>query len=146
MLFNKLRYSQAEASGKPTRSFSCSLLVLSTQGNREGTGSMRSSPRLQGGYNLPTLANTHEPAAAGAMVGRITALLAQCQLLPSAEARDPQQWYLCTSARLRDASTSFKKLLDSPYLRRAFMKNPKTADMYWTLVDSPIDGEDDSWS
>ena len=47
----------------------------------------------------------------------------------------------CTSARLRDASTSIKKLLDSPYLE--YMNNPKTAEMYWTLVDPTIEGEDD---
>ncbi len=69
-------------------------------------------PRFVGGYNagdLPTLVNLHEPAAAGAMVG-ITGLLAQCTLLAVESRR-------CTSARLRDASTSIGKLLasDSPY-------------------------------
>ncbi len=64
------------------------------------------------------------------MVGIID-LLAQCKLL-EAEERDPQQWYKCTSARLRDASTSIKALLDSPYL--AYMNNPKTAEIYCTLV------------
>ncbi len=51
------------------------------------------------------------------MVGIID-LLAQCKLL-EAEARNPQQWYKCTSPRLedsaRDASASIKALLDSPY-------------------------------
>ena len=74
------------------------------------------------------------------MVGIID-LLAQCKLLPT-EARDPQQWYKCTSARLRDASTSIKALLDSPYFE--YMNNPKTAEIYWTLVDPPIEGEDNS--
>ena len=64
--------------------------------------------RHHGGYNLPALVNLHEPAAAGAMVG-IMDLLAQCKLL-APEARDPQQWYMCTSARLRGASTSIKAL------------------------------------
>ncbi len=56
--------------------------------------------------------NLHEPAAAGAMVGIID-LLAQCKLLAT-EARDPQQWYKCTSTRLREASTSIKAMLNSP--------------------------------
>ena len=73
---------------------------------------------------MPTLRSLHEPAAAGAMVGIID-LLAQCKLL-EAEERDPQQWYKCTSARLRDASTSIKALLDSPYF--SHMNNPKTAE------------------
>jgi hypothetical protein len=91
------------------------------------------------GYNLPTLGNLHEPAAAGAMVGIID-LLAQCKLL-EAEERDPQKWYKCTSARLRDASTSIKAVLDSPYF--SYMNNPKTAlaEIYSILVDSPIEGE-----
>jgi hypothetical protein len=97
-------------------------------------------PRHHGGYNLPTLVNLHEPAAAGAMVG-IIGLLGQCKLL-EAEARDPQQWYKCTSARLRDASASIKSLLDSPYF--AYMNSPKTAEIYWTLVDPPIEGETNS--
>ena len=59
-------------------------------------------------HNLPTLVNLHEPAAAGAMVGIID-YLAQCKLL-EAEERDPQQWYRCTSARLRDASKSIKAM------------------------------------
>ena len=70
-------------------------------------------PRHHGGYNQPTLVNLHEPAAAGAMVG-IVDYLTQCKLL-EAEERDPQQWYKCTSARLRDASNSIKAMLDSPY-------------------------------
>jgi hypothetical protein len=76
------------------------------------------------------------------MVGVID-LLAQCKLL-EAEERDPQQWYKCTSARLRDASTSItgKALLDSPYL--AYVNNPKTAEIYCTLVDPPIEGETNS--
>ena len=94
-------------------------------------------PRHYGGYNLPTLKNLHEPAAAGAMVGIID-LLAQCKLL-GAEERDPEQWYKCTSARLRGASTSIKALLDSPYF--AYMNNPKTAEIYSVLVDPPIEGE-----
>ncbi len=58
-------------------------------------------PRHYGGYNKPTLRNlpVHEPARAGAMVG-IIGLIGQCELL-GAEERDPQQWYKCTSARLR---------------------------------------------
>jgi hypothetical protein len=86
---------------------------------------------------MPTLRNLHEPATAGAMVGIID-LLAQCKLL-GAEERDPQQWYKCTSARLRGASTSIKALLDSPYF--AYMNNPKTAEIYSILVDPPIEGE-----
>jgi hypothetical protein len=74
------------------------------------------------------------------MVGVID-LLAQCKLL-EAEERDPRQWYKCTSARLRDASTSIKALLDSPYL--AYVNNPKTAEIYCTLVDPPIEGEANS--
>ena len=65
------------------------------------------------------------------MVGIID-LLAQCKLL-APEARDPLQWHLCTSARLRDASTSIKALIGSPYFK--FMNTPKTAEAYWTLVD-----------
>ena len=57
-------------------------------------------PRHLGGYNLPTLVNLHEPAAAGAMLGIID-LLAQCKLL-EAEERDPQQSYKSTSTRLLD--------------------------------------------
>ena len=49
------------------------------------------------------------------------------------------QWYKCTSPRLRDASTSIKALLDSPYF--AYMNNPKTAEIYQALVDPPIEGE-----
>ncbi len=57
-------------------------------------------PRHLGGYNLPTLGNLQEPAAAGAMVGIIDLLLvAQCSLL-GAEESDPMQWYKCTSPRL----------------------------------------------
>ena len=93
-------------------------------------------PRHHGGYNLPTLVNLHEPAAAGAMVGIIN-YLAQCKLLETEE-RDPQQWYKCTSARLRNASQSIKAMLDSPYFH--YMDNPKTAEIYWTLVDPPIEG------
>jgi hypothetical protein len=96
--------------------------------------------RHHGGYNLPTLENLQEPAAAGAMVG-IIHLVAQCSLL-GAEERDPMQWYTCTSPRLRDASTSIKALLDSPYF--AYMNNPKTAEIYQALVDSPIEGETNS--
>ena len=96
-------------------------------------------PRHYGGYNMPTLRNLHEPALAGAMVG-IIGLLGQCKLL-GAEERDPQQWYKCTSARLRDASISIKTLLASPYF--AHMNNPRTAEIYSTLVDSPIEGETD---
>ncbi len=81
--------------------------------------------------------NLHEPAVAGAMVGIID-LLAQCMLL-EAEERDPQQWCKCTSARLRDASTSIKALLDSPYF--SYTNNPKTGEIYSTLVDPPIEGE-----
>jgi hypothetical protein len=47
------------------------------------------------------------------MVGIID-YLAQCKLL-EAEERDPQQWYKCTSARLRNASQSIKTMLNSPY-------------------------------
>ena len=70
------------------------------------------------------------------MVGIID-LLAQCSLL-GAEEKDPMQWYKCTSPRLRDASTSIKALLDSPYF--AYMNNPKTAEIYQALqvVDRPI--------
>ncbi len=67
--------------------------------------------------------------AAGAMVGIID-LIGQCKLL-GAEERDSQQWYKCTSARLRDASTSIKALLASPYF--AYMNNPRTAEIYSTL-------------
>jgi hypothetical protein len=94
-------------------------------------------PRHYGGYNMPTLRNLHEPAAAGAMVGIIN-LLGQCKLL-GAEEKDPQQWYKCTSARLRGASTSIKALLASPYF--PYMNNPRTAEIYLTLVDPPIEGE-----
>ncbi len=73
------------------------------------------------------------------MVG-IIGLIGQCELL-GAEERDPQQWYKCTSARLRGASTSIKALLDSPYF--AYMNNPRTAEIYSTLVDPPIEGETD---
>ena len=83
------------------------------------------------------MVNVQEPAAAGAMVG-IISLLAQCSLL-EAEEKDPQQWYKCTSARLRGASTSIKAMLDSPYF--AYMNNPRTAEIYSTLVDPPIEGE-----
>ena len=93
-------------------------------------------PRHHGGYSQPTLVNLHEPAAAGAMVGIID-YLAQCKLL-EAEERDPQQWYNCTSARLRDASKSIRAMLDSPYFHH--MNNPKTAEVYWTLVDPPTEG------
>jgi hypothetical protein len=96
-------------------------------------------PRHYGGYNMPTLRNLHEPAAAGAMVGIIN-LLGQCKLL-GAEEKDPQQWYKCTSARLRGASTSIKALLASPYF--PYMNNPRTAEIYLTLVDPPIEGETD---
>jgi hypothetical protein len=75
-----------------------------------------------------------------AMVGIID-LLAQCNLL-GAEEKDPMQWYKCTSPRLRDASTSIKALLDSPYF--AYMNNPKTAEIYQALVDPPIEGETNS--
>ena len=67
--------------------------------------------------------------------------LARCKLL-EAEERDPQQWYKCKSTRLRDASTSIKAMLDSPYFK--YMDNPKTAEIYWTLVDPPIEGESNS--
>jgi len=97
-------------------------------------------PRHLGGFNLPTLVTVQEPAAAGAMVG-IIGYLAQCKLL-GAEERDPQQWFKCESARLRDTSSSIKALLDSPYFH--YMNTPKTAEMYWTLVDPPIDGESNS--
>ena len=79
-------------------------------------------------------------------------LLAQCKLLAT-EARDPQQleWYKwqCTPARLREASTSIRAVLNSPYL--GYMNNPKTAapalDVLGLvtplrLVDSPKEGED----
>ena len=49
------------------------------------------------------------------------------------------QWFKCTSPRLRDASTSIKELLDSPYF--PYMNNPKTAEIYQALVDPPIEGE-----
>jgi hypothetical protein len=49
------------------------------------------------------------------------------------------QWFKCTSPRLRDASTSIKALLDSPYF--PYMNNPKTAEIYQALVDPPIEGE-----
>ncbi len=62
---------------------------------------------------MPSLENLQAPAAAGAMVGIID-LLAQCSL-PGPEERDPMQWFKCTSPRLRDASTSIRALLDSPY-------------------------------
>ena len=52
------------------------------------------------------------------------------------------QRYKCTSHRLRDASTSIKALLDSPYF--AYMNNPKTAEIYQALVDPPIEGEANS--
>ena len=97
-------------------------------------------PRHHGGLNLPTLVNVQEPAAAGAMVG-IIGYLARCKLL-EAEERDPQQWYKCKSTRLRDASISIKAMLDSPYFH--YMNNPKTAEIYWTLVDPPIEGESNS--
>jgi hypothetical protein len=74
------------------------------------------------------------------MVGIID-YLAQCKLL-EAEERDPQQWYRCTSARLRDASESIKAMLASQYFD--YMNTPKTAEIYWTLVDSPIEGENNS--
>ena len=74
---------------------------------------------------MPTLRNLHEPAAAGAMVGIID-LLGQCKLL-GAEERDPQQWYKCTSARLRDASTSIKALLASPYFE--YTNNPRKTEL-----------------
>ena len=74
------------------------------------------------------------------MVGIID-YLAQCKLL-EAEERDPQQWYKCTSARLRDASESIKAMLASQYFD--YMNTPKTAEIYWTLVDSPIEGENNS--
>ena len=86
---------------------------------------------------MPSLKNLQAPAAAGAMVGIID-LLAQCSLL-GPEERDPMQWFKCTSPRLRDASTSIKALLDSPYF--SYMNNPKTAEMYKALVDPPIEGE-----
>ncbi len=73
-----------------------------------------------------TLENLQEPAAAGAMVGSIIDLIAQCSLL-GPEERDPMQWCKCTSPRLRDAATSIKALLDSPYF--SYMNNPKTAEM-----------------
>jgi hypothetical protein len=71
------------------------------------------------------------------MVGIID-LLAQCSLL-GPEEKDPMQWYKCTSPRLRDASTSIRALLDIPYF--SYMNNPKTAEIYQTLVDPPIEGE-----
>ncbi len=52
------------------------------------------------------------------------------------------QWCKCTSPRLRDASTSIKALLDSPYF--SYMNNPKTAEIYQALVDLPIEGETNS--
>ena len=80
------------------------------------------------------------------MVGIID-LLAQCKLL-EAEARDPQQWYKCTSPRLgdSDAAASIKALLqvDSPYFAYMNNLNPKTAEIYWTLVDPPIELEGES--
>jgi hypothetical protein len=99
-------------------------------------------PRHHGGNNLPVppLAKLHEPAAAGAMVG-IVDFLAKCKLLPP-DARDPQQWHRCTSARLRDASTSIRTLIGSPYFK--YMNTPKTAEIFWTLVDPPIEGDDNS--
>jgi hypothetical protein len=97
-------------------------------------------PRHEGGYNLPTLVNLQKPAAAGAMVGIID-LLAMCPLL-EAEEKDPQQWHKCTSARLRDASNSIKEMLDSPFFH--YMNNPKTAEIYFALVDPPIEGEPNS--
>ena len=74
------------------------------------------------------------------MVGIID-YLARCKLL-EAEERDSQQWYRCESTRLRDASTSIKAMLNSPYFK--YMDNPKTAEIYWTLVDPPIEGESNS--
>ena len=71
------------------------------------------------------------------MVGIID-FLAQCKLL-GPEARDPQQWYKCTSPRLREASASIKKLIGSPYFE--YMKNSKMAEIYCTLVEPPIDGD-----
>ena len=94
-------------------------------------------PRYLGGFNLPTLKNLQEPAAAGAMVGIID-YLANCKLLGSNE-RDPQQWYNCTSPRLREASASIKKLIGSPYFE--YMNNSKMAEIYCTLVEPPIDGD-----
>ena len=69
--------------------------------------------------------------------------LARCKLL-EAEERDPQQWYKCESTRLRDASSSIKAMLNSPYFD--YMNTPKTAEIYWTLrlVDPPIEGESNS--
>ena len=84
-------------------------------------------PRHYGGYNMPTLRNLHEPALAGAMVG-IIGLLGQCKLL-GAEERDPQQWYKCTSARLRDASISIKTLLASPYFAHMYEQPEDSRDL-----------------
>ena len=44
--------------------------------------------------------------------------------------------YMCTSARLREASTSIRKLLDGPNLEH--LNNPRTGEMLSTIVDPPI--------
>ena len=68
--------------------------------------------------------------------------LARCKLLEAEERDSQQSWYRCESTRLRDASTSIKAMLNSPYFE--YMDNPKTAEIYWTLVDPPIEGESNS--
>ncbi len=71
-------------------------------------------PRMLGGDSFIGLPNLMKPGSAGAMVG-IT-LLPKCKLL-AAEDEDPQLWRMGSSKRLREASSTIREYLNSPYLR-----------------------------
>jgi hypothetical protein len=95
-------------------------------------------PRMLGGDNFIGLPNLMRPASAGAMVG-ITHLLPKCNLL-AAEDKDPQLWHLSNSKRLREASSTIREYLESPYLK--YLNVERTGRMYGTIVDKSDDDED----
>jgi hypothetical protein len=93
-------------------------------------------PRMLGGDNFIGLPNLMKPGNAGAMVG-IT-LLPKCKLL-AAEDKDPQL-RMGTSKRLREASSTIREYLNSPYLK--YLNVERTATMYGTIVDESDDDDD----
>ncbi len=95
-------------------------------------------PRMLGGDNFIGLPNLMQPASAGAMVG-ITHLLPKCKML-AAEDKDPQLWHMSNSKRLREASSTIRPYLRSPYLKHLNVE--RTARMYGTIVDKSDDDDD----
>ena len=56
------------------------------------------------------------------------------------EDKDPQLWHLSNSKRLREASSSIRKYLESRYLKHLNVE--RTGKMYGTIVDRSDDDED----